>query len=173
MNRIVKASLIAFFLVIVIAVAFGAGVAFSNSALAVEAASPAPALVSAPAADAVGETATDSASEPAENPALKQADDGPVDFDTFWEVWNVVHDSFVDREILETENLEYGAIRGLIDALGDEGHTRFMTPQELERQQTDITGKFSGIGAFVGVRVAALVGVRLGMGVAVGWMISI
>jgi carboxyl-terminal processing protease len=152
MNRIAKTSLIALLLVVVIALAFRAGVVFSNSALAVEAASPAPALVSAPAADAVGESAADSASGPSAVPAPKQADDGPIDFDTFWEVWNVVHDSFVDREVLETENLEYGAIRGLIDALGDEGHTRFLTPQELERQQTDISGKFSGIGAFVGVR---------------------
>jgi carboxyl-terminal processing protease len=76
----------------------------------------------------------------------------PVDFETFWQAWDIVHDEFVDRQALDDTELEYGALRGMISALGDEGHTTFMTPKELERQRTDISGKFSGIGAQVGVR---------------------
>jgi len=44
------------------------------------------------------------------------------------------------------------AINGMLQALGDEGHTRFLTPEEVNRQQTDISGKFYGIGAQVGVK---------------------
>ncbi|MFC2046342.1 S41 family peptidase [Chloroflexota bacterium] len=83
--------------------------------------------------------------------ALAAADE-PAQFETFWEAWDIVHDEFVDREALDATDLEYGAIRGMITALGDEGHTAFMTPEELDRQRTDISGKFSGIGAQIGVR---------------------
>ena len=75
-----------------------------------------------------------------------------VEFDTFWQAWDIVQDKFIDRDALDESELEYGAIRGMIEALGDEGHTTFMTPEELERRQTDISGKFSGIGALLGVK---------------------
>jgi carboxyl-terminal processing protease len=74
------------------------------------------------------------------------------DFDTFWQAWDIVHDRFIDREALDAMELEYGAIRGMIQALGDEGHTTFLTPEELARKRNDISGKFSGIGAYVGVK---------------------
>jgi carboxyl-terminal processing protease len=76
----------------------------------------------------------------------------PVEFDTFWQAWDIVYDKFIDRDALDETELEYGAIRGMIEALGDEGHTTFMTPEELDRQRTDISGKFSGIGALLGVK---------------------
>lgn len=85
-------------------------------------------------------------------PQVVLADDQPAEFEVFWEVWRLVQSNFVDREVLEPDRLTYGAINGLIRALGDEGHTRFLTPDEAQRQQTDISGKFSGIGASVGVR---------------------
>ena len=79
-----------------------------------------------------------------------QAADAPDDFGTLRQVWDIVRNKFVDRTVLETTNLEYAAIRGVIEALGDEGHTRFLTPEELVQQQTAISGRFSGIGALVG-----------------------
>jgi carboxyl-terminal processing protease len=80
------------------------------------------------------------------------AQDQPSEFQVFWQVWRIVNRHFVDREVLEPTNLTYGAVNGLISALGDEGHSRFLTPEEANRQQTDISGKFFGIGAQVGVR---------------------
>ena len=79
-------------------------------------------------------------------------DDVPEIFDVFWEAWGVVHENFVDRSALDPTTLTYGAIRGMVQALGDEGHTSFLTPEELERQQTDLAGTFSGIGAQLGIR---------------------
>ncbi|RME71311.1 MAG: S41 family peptidase [Chloroflexi bacterium] len=81
-----------------------------------------------------------------------QAADQPPEFAVFWQVWGLVQRYFVDREALDPTQMTYGAIRGLIDSLGDEGHTRFLTPDEARRQQTDITGSFFGIGATVGIR---------------------
>ena len=83
---------------------------------------------------------------------IVNAEDQPSQFDTFWEAWYLVHENFVDREALDPSVLTYGAIRGMIQALGDEGHTAFLTPDELSRQRSDIDGKFSGIGAYVGMK---------------------
>ena len=84
-------------------------------------------------------------------PGVVRAADQPTEFDTFWEAWNIVHRYFVDRDALDTTRLTYGAIRGMINALGDQGHTTFLTPEEVARHQTGISGKFSGIGAQVGL----------------------
>jgi carboxyl-terminal processing protease len=74
-------------------------------------------------------------------------------FETMGQVWDLVQRHFVDREILaDPQKLEYAAINGLIEALGDDGHTRFLTPAERARQETDLSGRFFGIGAQVGVR---------------------
>jgi carboxyl-terminal processing protease len=77
----------------------------------------------------------------------------PPRFRTLGQVYDLVEERFVDREVLQDPvALEYAAVRGLIEALGDEGHTRFLTPEERVRQQTDLSGTFSGIGAMVGER---------------------
>ena len=84
-------------------------------------------------------------------PKVVQAADQPDEFEVFWEVWELAQRFFIDREALDSTRLTYGAVNGLITALGDEGHTRFLTPEEVQRQRTDISGKFFGIGARVGV----------------------
>jgi carboxyl-terminal processing protease len=37
----------------------------------------------------------------------------------------------------------------MVDALGDTGHSRFLSPEMLERQHTQTSGSFEGIGAYV------------------------
>jgi carboxyl-terminal processing protease len=76
----------------------------------------------------------------------------PEEFRIFWQAWNTVHENFVDQDALDPTQLTYGAIRGMVQALGDEGHTSFLTPEERERQETELAGTFSGIGATLGVR---------------------
>jgi carboxyl-terminal processing protease len=75
----------------------------------------------------------------------------PAEFDTFWQAWALVHHYFVDREALDTSQLTYGAIRGMVTALGDEGHTTFLTPEEVQRHRADTSGVYSGIGAQIGM----------------------
>ena len=84
-------------------------------------------------------------------PGVVRAQAQPAEFEVFWQVWNLAHRHFIDQEALDTTRLTYGAINGLIQALGDEGHTRFLTPEEVARQRTDISGSFFGIGARVGI----------------------
>ncbi|MEZ4672967.1 MAG: S41 family peptidase [Caldilineaceae bacterium] len=80
------------------------------------------------------------------------AESTPTDFDIFWQAWGLIQENFVDREILDSKDLTYGAIEGLIQALGDEGHTTFLTPRELEHQQSSMAGSFFGIGAQLDMR---------------------
>jgi carboxyl-terminal processing protease len=84
-------------------------------------------------------------------PGVVQAAEQPTEFDIFWQAWDIVHRYFVDREALDTTQLTYGAIRGMITALGDEGHTSFLTPEEVARHETDVSGVYSGIGARIGM----------------------
>ncbi|MEM7034353.1 MAG: S41 family peptidase [Chloroflexota bacterium] len=83
-------------------------------------------------------------------PSIVRAADQPVEFDIFWQAWNLVQRNFVDRDAVDPARLTYGAIKGMIEALGDEGHTTFLTPTESEQQRTSISGKFFGIGATLG-----------------------
>jgi len=85
-------------------------------------------------------------------PGIVRATGEPAQFEVFWQVWNLIQRHFVDRTALDPTRLTYGAIRGLVQALGDEGHTVFLTPEEAIRQQSDIEGKFSGIGAQLGLK---------------------
>jgi carboxyl-terminal processing protease len=85
-------------------------------------------------------------------PGVVRAADQPAQFDTFWQVWNIVQRSFVDKEALDPTQMTYGAIQGMLTALGDEGHTAFLSPEDVARHQTDISGTYSGIGAQIGVR---------------------
>ncbi len=86
------------------------------------------------------------------NALAQNETDTPEDFAVFWQAWSIVQEHFIDRDVLDSKELTYGAVSGLIRALGDEGHTTFLTPSQLEQQQTSMSGTFSGIGAQLGVK---------------------
>jgi len=84
-------------------------------------------------------------------PVVAQAAGQPAKFDIFWQAWNIVHRDFVDQDALDMTELTYGAIRGMLAALGDEGHTSFLTPEEVVRHRSDTSGEYTGIGARIGM----------------------
>jgi carboxyl-terminal processing protease len=59
---------------------------------------------------------------------------------------DTVRDDYVDREAIDPEKQTYGAIEGMLDTLGDEGHTRFLTPEEREQNHESLSGTYVGIG---------------------------
>jgi carboxyl-terminal processing protease len=67
------------------------------------------------------------------------------------EAWNTIQQKYVDRPALQPERLTYGAIGGLVDALGDTDHSRFLTPEMVKEEDTLESGQFEGIGAEVSV----------------------
>ena len=62
------------------------------------------------------------------------------------EALDTVRDDYVDQEALDPEKQTYGAIEGMLDTLGDEGHTRFLTPEEREQNHKSLSGTYVGIG---------------------------
>ena len=62
------------------------------------------------------------------------------------EALDVVRDDYVDQGAVDPEKLTHGAIKGMLDTLGDEGHTRFLTPEEREQNQEGLSGTYVGIG---------------------------
>lgn len=78
-----------------------------------------------------------------------------VDFDLFWDVWSRLEDKYVDNSKLDRQKLIYGAITGMVRAVGDP-HTEFMPPAEAEQFHQDIKGSFDGIGAEISIRKGIL-----------------
>lgn len=74
------------------------------------------------------------------------------DFLLLREAWGIVEERFVYRDSLDSRKMVYGALRGMLDALGDEGHTRFLTPDELRHSQEALSGRLEGIGAEISIR---------------------
>ena len=68
-------------------------------------------------------------------------------FAPFWEAWNIVHDQYVEQPI-DDQLLMQGAIRGMMDALGDQ-QTFYMEPQVYENETSSLQGQYEGIGAYV------------------------
>lgn len=78
-----------------------------------------------------------------------------INFDMFWDVWNLVKDSYVDRPVSE-EELFYGAIEGMLHSLGDP-YSVFFDPELANEFNSELEGTFSGIGAEIGLRDEFLV----------------
>ena len=62
------------------------------------------------------------------------------------QAWDILHDQYVGKDQLDDQSLAYGAIRGLTDAVGDTGHTSFLTPQERAARADELSGSYVGIG---------------------------
>jgi carboxyl-terminal processing protease len=68
-------------------------------------------------------------------------------FVPFWEAWNIVHQQYVNQPV-DDKLLMQGAIRGMMDSLGDE-QTFYMEPQLYQNETSSLQGEYEGIGAYV------------------------
>jgi carboxyl-terminal processing protease len=73
------------------------------------------------------------------------------------EAWNTIQRVYVDRNAVKPKPMTYGAISGMVDALGDTGHSRFLTPEMLKQERNLTRGRFEGIGAEVQMKNGQLV----------------
>jgi carboxyl-terminal processing protease len=67
----------------------------------------------------------------------------------FQEAWGLIHEQYVGKDELDDRELAYGAIDGLTEAVGDTGHTIFMTPEDRESRNDSLSGSYVGIGVQV------------------------
>jgi carboxyl-terminal processing protease len=69
------------------------------------------------------------------------------DFRLMSEAWRLIQRFYVDQAAAQPRAMTYGAISGMIDALGDTGHSRFLSPQMVKEMGEVERNKFQGIGA--------------------------
>lgn len=74
-----------------------------------------------------------------------------VDFSLFWDAWNLIHERYVDRANLNTQEMVFGAIEGMVKSVGDP-FTVFLEAKESKRLEEDIRGEFAGVGIEIGMR---------------------
>ncbi len=74
-----------------------------------------------------------------------------VDFDIFWDVWDILKSKYVDADELKEKEMFYGALRGLVWSTGDP-YTTFMNPVVSKEFSDDLKGTFEGIGAEIGIK---------------------
>lgn len=70
----------------------------------------------------------------------------PTAVAVFGEAWMVLHEHYVEPSALDDAKLLAGALRGLADAVGDNGHTRYLTAEELAQHSEQLSGEYTGIG---------------------------
>lgn len=78
-----------------------------------------------------------------------------LDFTLFWKVWDTVHSKYFDKTKIIDSELVYGAIRGMVAAVGDP-YTVFLEPTENKVVEEDLQGSFEGIGIQIGYKGAQL-----------------
>jgi len=69
-------------------------------------------------------------------------------FSVFWEVWNLVDGEFYHREPLDYQRMIQGAIKGMLDSLGDQ-YTVYQEPELASQTQEHMQGKLGGIGTYL------------------------
>jgi len=70
----------------------------------------------------------------------------PEEFALIADSWELLHSEYIDAEHLDPSVLAYGAITGMADAVGDTGHTYFLTPDEVAAEDEALSGGYGGIG---------------------------
>lgn len=79
-----------------------------------------------------------------------------IDFSLFWDVWNRVHRYYIDAPHIDNQKLVWGAISGMVNAIGDP-YTSFFSPSENKEFKSDMSGEFQGIGAELGVKDSRII----------------
>ena len=92
----------------------------------------------------------DLSSEPSTGPPPQLDRDLPAEFDIIAETWRMLSEQYVDKDALDPEKLSQGAVKGMIEAL-DDPYSAYRDPEAHELDLSSLTGKYQGIGAYIGV----------------------
>jgi carboxyl-terminal processing protease len=75
--------------------------------------------------------------------------DSVQEFRLVEDAWNIARTNYVDRTAAEPQKLAYGSISGMIDSVGDTGHSTFLTPEQVKQLNSQESGTLQGIGVEV------------------------
>ena len=70
--------------------------------------------------------------------------------ETYLQVLDIVKSDYVEKKI-DDQELVYGSIKGLLGAL-DDPYTRFMEPTSYKEMKIRMSGTYSGIGIYIGIK---------------------
>ena len=70
-------------------------------------------------------------------------------FVPFWRSWDLVHTYYIEQPV-DNRKLMEGAIRGMIESLGDQ-HSSYLDPDQFEQLNVQQSGEYEGIGAWVDI----------------------
>ncbi len=62
------------------------------------------------------------------------------------QAYNTIQHEYVDQADAQPKELTYGALSGMVDALGDTGHSTFLTPEMVKELRNTERGEFKGVG---------------------------
>lgn len=71
--------------------------------------------------------------------------DVTIDFKLFWDTYDLVNQKYIDKSALDPQKLYYGAIQGMVAAIGDP-YTVFLPPQAQKTTKEQLSGAFDGVG---------------------------
>ena len=96
-----------------------------------------------------GGTGTGMIIESSSSTRLEVPKDSAGEFRLVEDAWNLTRDNYVDKTATTPQRLAYGSIAGMIDSLGDTGHSTFLTPEQVKQVNQEEQGTFQGIGVEV------------------------
>lgn len=76
-----------------------------------------------------------------------------LDFKLFWDTWNLLSKTYIDKKALDSQKLFYGAISGMVAAVGDP-YTVFLPPEQQKSTKEELGGSFDGVGIQLGFNSA-------------------
>ena len=82
---------------------------------------------------------------------LKEVKNPPADFATFLLVWDKLNEQYVDKKALNSQKMAYGAIAGMVAALGDP-FTAYFPPTQNDEAKADLSGQFQGVGIQIDIK---------------------
>lgn len=72
-----------------------------------------------------------------------------IDFKLFWDTWDLLSRQYLDKKALDPNKLFYGAISGMVGAVGDP-YTVFLPPEAQKSSKEELNGSFEGVGIQLG-----------------------
>jgi len=78
-----------------------------------------------------------------------------LDLSLMWKVKEKLEEEFLEKDKLKDEEMTYGAISGMVSALGDP-YTVFLAPKQNKSSNADLAGEFGGVGIQLGYKEKSL-----------------
>jgi carboxyl-terminal processing protease len=89
------------------------------------------------------ERATGSAQESSEQT------EGVAGPEVFENAWDTVLENYVDEEAIDQQEMLDAAVQGMLDTLGDQGHTRYLNEEQTQIDAEQSSGSYVGVGILV------------------------